>query len=55
MEQTKVALKHGMRRINRALKQSKSNHLLYLTLFVICIFFLVYFWTKVARWVRWFV
>ena len=30
LEQADVALRRGMRRVNKALRQSKSNHLLYL-------------------------
>jgi hypothetical protein len=43
MEQAEVALRRGMHRVNKALRQSKSNHLLYLALFCLGIFFLLYF------------
>ena len=55
LERSRMALKQGMRKLNRAFIQSKSNHLLYLALFVVGIFFLVYFWSKVYRTIRWFV
>ncbi|KAK9806518.1 hypothetical protein WJX73_006237 [Symbiochloris irregularis] len=55
LERSRMALKQGMRKLNRAFHQSKSNHLLYLALFVVAIFFTLYFWSKVYRFIRWFV
>lgn len=52
MENTKLAMKRGMKRLNRAFKQSKSNHFLYLALFAFGMFFVVLFWTKAARFLR---
>ena len=53
LDNAKIALKRSMRRLNRALEQSKSNHLLYLVLFVLGCFFLIYLWAKVYRFAKW--
>ena len=53
MERAKTDLKRGMRRLNRAFQQSRSNHLLYLVIFCIVIFFGLYMWAKMYRMVRW--
>ena len=53
MEKAKVQLKHGMRRLNRAFQQSKSNHLLYLVLFCVAVFALLYVWAKFYRLMKW--
>ena len=55
LERGNAALKQGMRRLNKAYKQSKSNHLLYLALFAIALFFGVWFFSKTYRTLRWFV
>ena len=44
-----------MRKLNRAYKQSKSNHLLYLALFTVAALFAVWWLSKVYRTIRWFV
>lgn len=53
MEQAEIALKRGMRRVNKALRQSKSNHLLYLALFCLGIFFLLYFLIRTYKLLVW--
>ena len=53
LENAKVAMKRSMRRLNRALEQSKSNHLLYLVLFVLGCFLLIYLWAKLYRMAKW--
>lgn len=53
MEQAQVALNKGMRRVNKALRQSKSNHLLYLALFCLAIFFLLYFLIRTYKLITW--
>ena len=55
LERSRMALRQSMHKLKRAFKQSKSNHLLYLALFVVGIFCIVYFWSKVYRTIRWFV
>jgi hypothetical protein len=52
MENAKAALRKGMKRLNRTFARSKSNHLLYMALFVAGIFFVVIFWARVARLLR---
>ena len=53
LENAKVAMKRSMRRLNRALEQSKSNHLLYLVVFVLGCFLLIYLWAKFYRIIKW--
>jgi hypothetical protein len=53
MEQAEIALKRGMRRVSKALRQSKSNHLLYLALFCLGIFFLLYFLIRTYKLLVW--
>ena len=53
MEQAQVALNKGMRRVNKALRQSKSNHLLYLALFCLAIFFLLYCLIRTYKLITW--
>ncbi|CAK0751177.1 hypothetical protein CVIRNUC_002048 [Coccomyxa viridis] len=49
MEQAEMALKRGMRRVNKAFRQSKSNHLLYLALFCLAIFFMLMFLVRTYK------
>mmetsp|Transcript_9665 Transcript_9665/g.23987 ORF Transcript_9665/g.23987 Transcript_9665/m.23987 type:complete len:133 (-) Transcript_9665:362-760(-) len=53
MEQAKMALKRASKRLNIAYKQAQSNHLLFLVLFCIFIFFGVYFLARLYRMGRW--
>lgn len=52
LDQASLAMKKGMRRVNRALQQSKSNHFLYLALFCLAIFFALYLWARIYRFVK---
>lgn len=52
LDQAGVAMKKGIRRVNRALQQSKSNHFLYLALFCLAIFFALYLWARLYRFVK---
>ena len=52
-ERAKTEMKRGMRRLNRAFQQSKSNHLLYLAIFCIAVFVFLYVWAKMFRLLRW--
>ncbi|KAL3137019.1 hypothetical protein ABBQ32_006610 [Trebouxia sp. C0010 RCD-2024] len=52
LDQAGLAMRKGMRRVNRALQQSKSNHFLYLALFCLAIFFVLYLWARVYRFVK---
>eukprot|EP00887_Chlorella_sp_A99_P003053 scaffold9.g3053.t1 len=53
MEQARATLRQTMRKLNRAYRQSKSNHVLYVFLFAIAMFFVVYAWARVVRLLRW--
>ena len=53
LEQADVALRRGMRRVNKALQQSKSNHLLYLALFCLAVFFMLYFIIRTYKLIVW--
>ena len=53
LEQADVALRRGMRRVNKALRQSKSNHLLYLALFCLAVFFMLYFIIRTYNLIVW--
>lgn len=53
LEQADVALRRGMRRVNKALRQSTSNHLLYLALFCLGVFFMLYFVIRTYKLVVW--
>lgn len=44
LEKAKLGLSRSMRRLNRTYQRSKSNHLLYLLLFVVGVFFVFYWW-----------
>lgn len=52
MQRAQAALRRGLKKLNRSMARSKSNHLLYLALFVVSIFFVVFFWAKIARILR---
>jgi len=52
LEQARLAMKKGIRRVNRALQQSKSNHFLYLALFCLAVFFALYLWARVYHFVK---
>lgn len=54
MEMAKETMHHTMKRLQRVARKTRSNHLLYVFLFGILLFFTFYFWTKVYRLVRWF-
>ncbi|KAK9818079.1 hypothetical protein WJX72_006826 [[Myrmecia] bisecta] len=53
LEKGRGAMKKAMKRLNRAYDQSKSNHMLYLVLFILGVFFVVYMWIKMYRLVKW--
>ena len=53
MDQARASLKKTMKRLGRAYEQSRSNHLLYLVLFALALFFAVFFWNKVRRLLAW--
>lgn len=49
MDQARASLRKTMKRLNRAYADSKSNHMLYLILFALALFFAVFFWNKARR------
>lgn len=53
MDQARASLRKTMKRLNRAYADSKSNHMLYLVLFAVALFFAVFFWNKVQRLLKW--
>lgn len=53
VEQARLSLRKTMKRLGRAYQQTKSNHMLHLMVFAISLFFLVYFWAKVHRLIKW--
>lgn len=48
MDQARASLRKTMKRLNRAYADSKSNHMLYLVLFAVALFFAVFFWNKAS-------
>lgn len=53
LEKAKLGLGRTMRRLNRTYQHSNSNHLLYLLLFVVGVFFIMYWWMKFYKLVTW--
>lgn len=53
MEQARLSLRKTMKRLGRAYRQSRSNHMLYLVMFALAMFFAVYFWSKLSRFFKW--
>lgn len=53
MEAARLTLRQAMKRLDRAYKQSKSNHMIYLFVFALAMFFAVFFWSKVYRFFKW--
>ena len=52
MDMAKVTLKQTMKRLDRVSKKTRSNHVLYVVLFGVLIFFCVFFWLKVRNLLR---
>ncbi|KAL6774348.1 SFT1 [Auxenochlorella protothecoides x Auxenochlorella symbiontica] len=53
METSRQSLKQASKRLRRAMVQSQSNHVLYVFLFAIAVFFALYFWNKLYKLLRW--
>ena len=53
MEQARLSLKKTMKRMGRAMEQARSNHMLYLILFAVALFFALYFWNRVYKFLKW--
>ena len=52
MDMAKVTLKQTMKRLDRVSKKTRRNHVLYVVLFGVVIFFCVFFWLKVRNLLR---
>ena len=52
MDMAKVTLKQTMKRLDRGSKKTRGNHVLYVVLFGVVIFFCVFFWLKVRNLLR---
>ena len=52
MDMAKVTLKQTLKRLDRVSKKTRSNHVLYVVLFGVLIFFCVFFWLKVRNLLR---
>ena len=52
MEKARGAMSQGMRRLDRALKQSRSWRQLHLVLFAVAAVVLLLFFSRVVGWVR---
>lgn len=53
MEQARASLGQAMRKLRRAYRQSKSNHMLWVTLFALALFFAVYAWNRTYKLLSW--
>ncbi len=53
MEKARATLKKTMKRMDRAYRDSKSNHMLYLFVFALAAFFIIYAWHRVYRLLKW--
>ena len=52
MERAQHAMKRGLRKVNKALQQSKSNHFMHLALFCLFVFFVLYAWLRFYKFVK---
>lgn len=53
MDMAKMTLKQTIKRLDRVSKKTRSNHVLYVLLFAIVLFFCAYFWIKVRNFLKW--
>jgi predicted RNase H-like nuclease (RuvC/YqgF family) len=53
LDMAKLTLKQTMKRLDRVSKKTRSNHVLYVLLFGLALFFCAYFWIKVRNFLRW--
>lgn len=53
LDQARQTLRQAMKKLNRAFRSSKSNHMTYVFVFALAIFFAVYWWNKVFKFLRW--
>ncbi|KAK9845212.1 hypothetical protein WJX81_000170 [Elliptochloris bilobata] len=55
LDRAKAALSRGLKRVNRAMRRGRSNHMIYLVVFAFAVLMGVYVWAKLYRMVRWLV
>ena len=53
METARLTLKQTVKRLDRVARKTKSNHVLYVFLFGVGLFFVAYFWIKVHKFLKW--
>lgn len=53
MEKARSSLRKTIKRIDRAYRDGKSNHMLYLFVFALTVFFIVYAWNRVYKLFKW--
>ena len=53
METASLTLRQTVKKLDRVAKKTKSNHVLYVFLFGIVLFFVFYCWTKVYKFLKW--
>ena len=53
LDRAKAALSRGLKRVNRAMRRGRSNHMIYLVAFAFAMLLGVYVWAKLYRVVRW--
>lgn len=53
MDMAKLTLKQTMKKLDRVSRKTKSNHVLYVLLFGMALFFAVFFWIKVRNALQW--
>ena len=52
MESASLTLKQTMKRLDRVSRKTRSNHVLYVVVFGVAIFFAVFFWIKVRNFLK---
>lgn len=53
MEAAQMNLKATMKRLNRIFKRAKSNHMIYLLVFALAVFFAVFMFNKIYGFLGW--
>jgi hypothetical protein len=53
METARLTLKQTVKRLDRVARKTKSNHVVYVFLFGIALFFIAYFFSRVHRFLKW--
>ena len=53
METARLTLRQTIKRLDRVAKKTRSNHVLYVFLFGIALFFVAYAWAKVHKFLKW--